>query len=260
MTRPSVLKCLQQILTPCLLAFAIANAAPEPVSTAWLDARQLILVVTPDWNANRGTLQAFDRTERGWRPFGRSAPVAVGRAGSAWGAGLHGAQPGALKREGDGRSPAGVFRVGVAFGYASTARTGLPYRAMSASDYCIDVPASPLYNTIVNAHDVGERAVAGSTEPMRLDIHHDGDQRYRLGFVVEHNPERVPGAGSCIFAHLWRAADEPTSGCTSMEHSTMRVLLTWLRADRRPIFILLPQSEYARLEAAWQLPEVSPEA
>ena len=36
------------------------------------------------------------------------------------------------------------------------------------------------------------------------------------------------------------------------------ILLAWLDADKNPLFILLPASEYARLQKSWQLPERNP--
>ena len=184
------------------------------------------------------------------RPSRSDDPVLRGVSG------LHPKQTTPLKQEGDGRSPAGVFRIADAFGYAEAARTTLPYRAMSASDYCIDVSGSPLYNRIVDARVVGEAAVKGSTEPMRLDLHSKGDVRYKLGFVIDHNAEGAPQGGSCIFAHLWRSPGEPTAGCTSMDETVMRTLLAWLRPDARPVFVLLPEAEYARKESEWGLPDL----
>lgn len=249
-----------------LLAFAIlasgcANVpapAPSPV-LPWSNARQVVVVVTPDWNADHGTLGAYERTDGQWRQVGEREPVTVGRNGSAWGLGLHpdpGPRPqaGPLKREGDGRSPAGVFGIGDAFGYARHADTALPYDPMQASHYCMDVSGSPLYNRIVDAQAVGAEAVAGSTEPMRLDLHSAGDQRYRLGFVIEHNPQARRDAGSCIFAHLWRKPAESTAGCTAMDDPTMTRLLAWLRPDQHPVFVLMPAGEYAGLRDEWQLP------
>ena len=214
------------------------------------------MVTIADWNSDHGTMRTFSRNEDGiWRAVGLAQPVAIGRNGAAWGIGLHDSPVGGpVKREGDGRSPAGVFAIGEAFGYAAQTNTALPYAAMSASHYCIDVSGSPLYNRIVDADVVGKDAIAGSTEPMRLDLHADGDQRYRQGFVIEHNALGVAGAGSCIFAHLWKTPDGTTAGCTAMEASTMTALLAWLDAKQQPIFVLLPQHEYARLREAWNLP------
>lgn len=161
---------------------------------------------------------------------------------------------GPIKREGDGRSPAGVFPIGIAFGYSPSEPTALRYQGMTASDYCIDVPGSDAYNKILDASVAGEAAVEASTEPMRRDLHANGDQRYKLGFVIEHNAGARPAGGSCIFAHLWQAPGEPTAGCTAMAEPAMRDLLGWLSADLHPVFVLLPQAEYERLRNTWQLP------
>lgn len=247
-----------RIFTAALCALVVAGCAHRaaaPVVLPWNAAEQMVVVVTPEWDANHGLLHTFERSNGSWNEVGRSQPVMVGRNGSAWGLGLHSDLPaGPVKREGDGRSPAGVFDIGTAFGYAGRVETSLPYSAMQRSHYCMDVSASPLYNQIVDAREVGDNAVAGSTEPMRLDLHSAGDQRYRLGFVIEHNPQARPDAGSCIFAHLWKQPGDVTAGCTAMDDGSMTRLLDWLRPDRRPVFVLMPQAQYLSLQDAWMLP------
>lgn len=236
-----------------LLGAGTADAAmPDPLAAS----SQLVVVTTADWQANQGRLQTFQRDGAGrWQPVGASWAVAIGRNGSAWGEGALPAPAGEPRKvEGDGRSPAGAFALGPAFGYAARIDSTLPYRQMQADDWCMDVPASPLYNRIVSAKEVGAEAVKGSSEPMRLDLHHDGDPRYREGFVIAHNAAAVPGRGSCIFGHLWRQPGEATAGCTAMAPADMQRLLRWLRAEREPRFVLLPLAEYARLRQAWQLP------
>ncbi|PPV06703.1 hypothetical protein XBLMG947_2275 [Xanthomonas bromi] len=224
-------------------------------------ARMLIVVTTPDWNSTQARLQTFSRVDGTWQPAAQRFAVALGRHGSAWGEGLHPAQTqGPQKREGDGRSPAGVFAIGPAFGYLTSIDSTMPYQAMSATHYCMDVPSSPLYNRIVDAAQVGQAAVAGSTEPMRLDLRHAGDARYSEGFVIAHNPKAIPGRGSCIFAHLWRTPGQFTAGCTAMAAADMQRLLAWLKPDDHPLFVLLPRAEYARLHTAWQLPALTEDA
>lgn len=246
----------------CLIAFGFASLTGSCATyqrqpsdgPAWSRSRQLVLVTTPDWNATTGTLRTYERDGGAWREQGDGVPITVGRSGSAWGLGLHPAQPGMQKREGDGRAPAGVFAIGEAFGYEPEAGTALPYTQMQATSWCMDVVESPLYNRIVDAKRVGEAAVEGSSEPMRLDLHKAGDQRYRRGFVILHNAQAAKGAGSCIFAHLWGKPGQPTAGCTAMAPESMQRLYAWLRPEARPVFVLLPQAEYARLRDAWKLP------
>jgi L,D-peptidoglycan transpeptidase YkuD (ErfK/YbiS/YcfS/YnhG family) len=255
--------CASVAADPAADAAASASSAPAVVSdadptAAWSDARQLVLVVTPGQDATTGRMRAFERADGGaWTPAGEAFDVSVGRSGIAWGIGLHPPQPGLAKREGDGRAPEGVFRIGTAFGYADRARTGLDYAPMAATHWCVDVDGAPLYNRIVDSREVGEAAVEKSTEPMRRDLHANGDQRYRLGFVIEHNPEGRAGGGSCIFAHLWKAPGEPTAGCTAMDAAAMERLLAWLRADRHPVFVQLTEADAALLSAAWRLPSLA---
>lgn len=258
---------LRHLLAAATLALAACAHAPVAgdgdSGARWQHARQMVVVTTDGWDDDHGRLRTFQREDGGaWRETGTARPVVIGRSGAAWGIGLHDIPPddgragdsGPVKREGDGRSPAGVFAIGEAFGYAASGATALPYEAMDASDYCIDVSGSPLYNRIVDADDVGADAVRESTEPMRRDLHADGDQRYRLGFVIEHNPQGKAMAGSCIFAHLWKSPDTATAGCTAMPDATMQALLAWLDPARQPVFVLLPRAEYDRLQAPWGLP------
>jgi L,D-peptidoglycan transpeptidase YkuD (ErfK/YbiS/YcfS/YnhG family) len=244
----------------CATAMAILLAAcssnEHKVDNSPLAAAgQVVLVTSPDWNTPTGTLRTFERTEAGWREVGQARPVTIGRAGSAWGIGLHIPQTvGPRKQEGDGRSPAGIFHVGYAFGYPEHVDTGLEYHAMDAGDWCVDVSGSRYYNRILNVAKVGERAIEGSTEPMRRDLHANGDQRYRIGFVVEHNAGGADRGGSCIFAHVWKSPDDATAGCTAMSDADMQALLRWLDGRRNPMFVLLPEDAYAQLRSEWMLP------
>ncbi|GAB2536053.1 hypothetical protein GCM10027065_04730 [Rhodanobacter koreensis] len=225
---------------------------------AWQSSRQLVLVTVADWNSDHGTLRTFTRGKRGWVAAGIDAPVTIGRNGAGWGLGLNAPRTdGPVKHEGDNRSPAGVFRIGTVFGYANKADTSMPYRALTATDYCVDVSGAAQYNRIVDAKVVGEAAVKGSTEPMRRDIHVNGDQRYRLGFNIEQNPQARPLAGSCIFGHLWKSPTDATTGCTAMTPSVMESLVAWLKPEQEPVFVLLPQDAYLKVRADWKLPLVA---
>jgi len=98
---------------------AAGNVAPTNKSL------QLIVVVTSDWDAVPGMMRRYERdgVRAPWRAVGAEVPVVVGAAGLGWGDGLHGfgspGEAGPIKREGDNRSPAGVFRLSSTFGYAS---------------------------------------------------------------------------------------------------------------------------------------------
>jgi D-alanyl-D-alanine dipeptidase len=241
------------------------NPAPQRRLVA---ANQLLVVKTANWETTKGTLQRYARTgrHRAWRPVGAPVPIVVGRSGLAWGAGLHGspetlaqsADP--LKREGDGKAPAGLFSLNAAFGYlpsAKTRRVKLPYVHSTATLQCVDDAQSAFYNRIVDRAQIKQPDWQSHEDMLRQD------ELYRWGIVVNHNAGGVgrsqvkakPAGGSCIFLHIWGGADSSTSGCTAMEPALMEELLFWLDAKQQPLLVQLPESEYERLKLTWRLPE-----
>ena len=176
----------------------------------------------------------------------------LGRGGMAWGIGLHGtADSGApVKREGDGRAPAGVFPLIEAFGFASREHAGLrdfPYRQLREAAEGVDDPGSRHYNRIVDVRSADKRDWKRSERRLV--------EPSRLGAVIGHNWVQVPGAGSCIFLHVWEGADVPTSGCTAMAEGQMLRVLRWIDRSKNPMLVQLPAAEYRRLAGPWKLPE-----
>ena len=191
--------------------------------------------------------------------------MVIGRTGLAWGRGLHGhgaprGRSGPVKVEGDGKSPAGVFPIDGAYGYDPTPPDGteLPYTQLTESWRCVDDPASPRYNQVFDATGIPE--TWASAENMRAM----GDA-YRWVVVVAHNsisdahggqPDRQaarPGAGSCIFLHVWSGPQAVTAGCTAMPREALEDLMRWM-PPYGTIFVALPAAELAALRKDWGLP------
>jgi hypothetical protein len=124
-------------------------------------SRQTIVVTTSSWNAVEGQLQRCERATRHekWRPVGEPISIVIGKNGLGWGIGVIATDdsnvrvaPDPVKREGDGKSPAGVFALGTAFGYASQPLPGLKmlYLNPIPSIECVYDTGSKYYNHIVN--------------------------------------------------------------------------------------------------------------
>lgn len=231
--------------------------APRPAPPVE-GARQLLVVTTAGWDTVAGTLRRFERDAPGgdWRAVGEAVPVVVGRSGMGWGKGLHAADPAAgdpVKREGDGRAPAGAFRIGSAFGYASASSVRwirLPYIRSTETFRCVDDVKSAYYNRVVDSAAV-RKDWTGTVERMRL-----ADDQYKLGAIVEHNwgGQTRPGDGSCIFLHVWRGPGEGTAGCTAMAEASIAAVLRWLDPALAPALVQLPRAEYDAKRLAWGLP------
>ena len=156
------------------------------------------------------------------------------------------------KKEGDGRAPAGIFRLGNAFGYEPRHECSwirMPYLEATRSLKCIDDVRSRYYNRLVTT-GTGESSDWSSCEDMRRR-----DDQYRLGIVVEHNTDPVvPGRGSCIFLHIWQGPDKGTAGCTALAPENLEKIMRWLDPSAAPVFIQLPNAAYRELQAVWKLP------
>jgi len=221
-------------------------------------SKQVVLVVTPTWASTDGYLARFERGDKGpWKKVGEPIAITVGKNGMGWGYGLHPddlpmERQGPLKSEGDGRAPAGVFKLSRLWGYAAEAPVGatLPYAQSGAKTFCVDDPRSKLYNQIVE--DAGDHAWT-TAEPMRR-----ADPAYTWVVRVEHNAKPiVAGQGSCIFLHGHPGATaEPTVGCTAMVMKDLEELVKWLRTDAQPILVQLPKEEAALVVEQWKLPKL----
>jgi hypothetical protein len=245
---------------------AVSAQVAEAKPNAFVQSTQMIVVTTPDWDAVDGTLQRYERgtPHEAWRPVGEPIAIVVGQKGMGWGIGVIATDDpkvrlvsDPVKKEGDGRSPAGIFALGTAFGDSSQPLPGLktPYLHLTSSIECVDDSSSRYYNRLVDR----SRAVPDwhSSEQM-LGV----GEAYRWGIVVGHNggdmmahatpPE--PRGGSCVFLHIWSGPTRGTAGCTAMSQNQLETLLTWLDPMRTPLLVQLPGPSYSRLTDRWGLP------
>jgi len=159
---------------------------------------------------------------------------------------------GPIKQEGDGKSPAGIFRLSTAFGYAAQGLPGwkMPYLSLTPSVECVDDAHSKFYN-----HVLDRAAVAPDWNSSEVMLRSDG--LYRWGVMVDHNAEPVTaGGGSCIFLHIWLGTGEGTSGCTAMAQAQLELLLARLDPARQPLLVQLPRPQYKKLRRHWKLPKL----
>lgn len=219
-------------------------------------AGQVLRVLTPDWNANRGTLQRFERGSAGtFAPVGSPLAVWIGKQGMAWRSD-EGAPPppasGPVKREGDGKSPAGVLTFGDMWGYAPQAPDGVqfPYRAITDCDRCVDDADHADYNRILRLESPKAPVSWRSAENLRMDSEH-----YRYLLVIHYNDVRpVKGAGSCIFLHVAVPPGRSTAGCTALEVGDLLTLLRWMDPAKHPVLVQLPAPALDSARWAWRLP------
>ena len=199
---------------------ATATSAPPDRRLADAgNAGQAIVVTVDTYGSTTATFTAYERAADGWRRAFGPWPARVGTRGIA---------PPGEKREGDGRTPSGVYGFDFFFGVAPDPGVKFPYRRVtSRSIVWDDDPASPLYNTWV---DLDRQRAGAEPEPMY------NPPAYDHGAVIAYNTARSPGLGSAIFLHV--STGGPTAGCVSLPASQLVEVLRWLDPDRDPRIVL----------------------
>lgn len=223
-------------LVVAVLTISACAHTPQPNHQT---PQQLLVVLTEGWSSPLGTSTLYEREGGGWRVV-TASPVVVGKNGLGWGLGIGPALPRGsdepVKKEGDGKAPAGVFQIGAAFGVAAPGGSW-PFRTLKATTECVDDTASTHYNQTLENDTVA--VDWKSSEKMASEA------LYRLGAFVEHNTSATQvGAGSCIFMHVWREQGRGTAGCTAFDEAALRGVLTSLRSEAHPQLIQLPSAVY----------------
>lgn len=217
----------------------IGNAQTEALLA---QARQLVVVWSEGWDRADGRMQCFERRSEGgpWSAVGGRVTVCLGAKGLAWDREYRPEPADAVKREGDGKSPAGLFRLTQVF--AGNAQALPPHLAMpvliaDAATICVDDPSSKYYNTVIDRDEAATVDWSSHENMLR------SDELYDLGLTVAYNEGCTPGAGSCIFMHIRRPEVCTTAGCTAMERKDLLDLVAWLKSGDRPVLLQLPRDE-----------------
>lgn len=131
-----------------------------------------------------------------------------------------------LKREGDGATPAGAWRVERVIYRADRVQrpvTGLAVRPIRPGDGWCDAPADRNYNRPVR------HPYPASAEKLWR-----ADHLYDVAVVLSHNRRpRVRNLGSAIFVHVARPGYLPTEGCIALERRHLLRLLARLGRHAR---------------------------
>ena len=196
-----------------------------------LYANQVVLVVSDDFNITKAKMYCFENK----KVIFQNIDVNLGRNGLAWDSEdkifLH-RQNQPLKQEGDGKSPAGVFALTSSFGYEDHTFL-LPFHKSTIQDICVDDVNSIFYNSLTTM----PHNRPSSFEYMRRE-----DEQYKLGIVVAYNASKIRSKGSCIFLHVEKELNHPTSGCTSMSYMDIEKILRWLDISKKPVLIQITKA------------------
>jgi len=198
-------------------------------------SKQLLVVQADGFDTSQASLQAYEKNDGRWNKVFKPIKVNLGKNGLGWGEGeldFEHKETEPLKFEGDGKAPAGLFSLDGFFGYEKR-EFDFPYLQLNTQDICVDDSNSTQYNQLVRTK---ETQGYKSYEVMQRK-----DNLYELGILVGHNKKRLKKRGSCIFVHIERSENSPTSGCTSMKKEELLKLMKWLDHTKKPLLLQLPR-------------------
>ncbi len=132
------------------------------------------------------------------------------------------------KKEGDLKTPAGVFDLGFAFGICDNPGTGLDYVKLSDTMYWVDDLHSEHYNRLIDTSKC--RPDFKSGEHMT-----DYPGLYDYGITIGYNKDCIPGRGSAIFLHCTDDIRKPTSGCVAVKKPIMLKILKAIAENDAPV-------------------------
>lgn len=212
-------------LSACAFVTPISKAIPREhlssIANKISGSTQIILAINDSDNANTAKIYALQKLDNKWNLFFDPVDAMIGKNGFA---------KLGEKREGDGKTPSGIFSLRTAFGYDKAIKTRITYRQALTDDIWIDDVNAVDYNRWVKKKETA----ALSYEKMRRD-----DDLYKYGVVIEYNTSPVvKGYGSAIFLHVWGGRDVATAGCIAISEENILHILEWLNPDAKPMIIM----------------------
>ena len=132
------------------------------------------------------------------------------------------------KKEGDRKTPAGLYSFSLAFGIKPDPGALLEYRQVTKYDYWIDDLDSAYYNTWVNSKDI-----PGDYQSEHL-IDHSPQYNYVLN--IDYNPSCTPGLGSAIFLHEYNGLGK-TTGCIAVSEKYIKILVKEVDSSTRILIV-----------------------
>lgn len=233
---------------------AIAALAFFPFTCLAQDTRQLLMVVSNDWNQTAAVAATFEGHNGSWTQVSEKQNAVVGKNGMGWGIGKHpttNLPVGPIKKEGDLKAPAGIFDLTFNFGRLDADdidNSKFEYLKLQENIECIDDGDSLFYNQVVDRTQVGQ-VDWSSSEKMFFE------PLYLVGAFIGHNSLGTKAKGSCIFLHVRPPGGGGTAGCTAFAQQTMVAFAKWFDDKKKPVLVQLPRAAYETVKLSWGLPK-----
>ena len=187
-------------------------ASPDWVGAldAAKDAQQLLIVAALSADATDAWISLHEKQSDGSWHMVMTTPGFIGKNGLG------------KTREGDAKTPVGVFHFNRAFGIADDPGCAIPYVKVDEDTYWSGDPREGYhYNELVSLRDLpGLDLESGDSEHIIEYIYH-----YQYCLNISYNEDGTPGLGSAIFLHCLGPVKPYTGGCVAIPEDHMRYVM-----------------------------------
>lgn len=176
-----------------------------------------ILVVSSTKKSNRSvTISYYQKVSSGWKQTFKVSGI-VGKEGIGKG------------KEGDKRTPTGIYSITKLFGIDDNPGTQLPYHKLTGSEYWC---GGPLYNQWVDENTMDHKQCDKINDEHLIDY----PINYDYCAALSYNSNNTPGKGSAIFVHCKKGSY--TAGCVAMPKNNMRTFMQGINSSTKVIIDL----------------------
>lgn len=206
---------LAALLVICLVSVSFAEENIYSYSyERWLhsfaatqDATQAVIIAgCPDSQGRGATFGYYEKDSEGWHEI-LKAHAFIGKNG--WSG---------KKREGDGKTPSGVFTFTKAFGINRDPGCPMGYTRIDETHYWNGDSNSLLYNQFVSTEEYDNFNTKKSKHLA------DFNMAYKYALAISHNQFGKPQGGSATFLHCY-TKNKFTSGCVAIPESVLIELM-----------------------------------
>ncbi len=186
-------------------AFADYRESPEWISRLKVAENASQIAIVSGTHGSNAQFSFHEKDGGKWREI-VSCPAYIGKNG--WG----------KTREGDAKTPVGVYTFTEAFGILEDPGCHMGYTQVDASHYWIGDSNSERYNTMVSTRDYD---AFDKKESEHLIAYNPG---YQYCLNISWNYDRTPKKGSAIFLHCY-TKNKYTGGCVALPEDDMRTVI-----------------------------------
>jgi len=183
------------------------------------DASQLFIVAAFSQDATDAWVSLHEKQNDGSWHMVMTTPAVIGKSGLG------------KTKEGDAKTPQGVYHFNCAFGIADDPGCKIPYTKVDDSYYWSgDYREGYHYNELVSLKDVPDLDVENSEHIIEYIYH------YQYCLNISYNEAGTPGVGSGLFLHCFGPAKPFTAGCVAIPEDHMKYMMQ--HADKDTVVVI----------------------